>query len=76
MHKWQILRKDASEGDYRMKYMIAIKHTDDSVSYLTHRGRMVWCIKTARKRLHDCVCEKINDSKKWLSVDYFAIVAA
>ena len=76
MHKWQILRKDASEGDYSMKYMIAIKHTDDSVSYLTHRGRMVWCIKTARKYLHDCICEKINDSEKWPNVWYFAIVAA
>jgi hypothetical protein len=76
VHKWQILRKDASEGDYSMKYMIAIKHTDDSVSYLTHRGRMVWCIKTARKHLRYYVREHVAKNPKWANVRYFGLSAA
>jgi hypothetical protein len=75
VHKWQILRKNAS-GENVMKYQILIKYLDGTVSFLLHRGNTEWRIKTARKYLHDCVCEKINDSKKWLLVDYFAIVVA
>ena len=59
-----------------VKYQIYIKYLDGTSSRLLYRGRTEWCIKTARKHLHDCICEKINDSEKWLSVDYFAIVAA
>lgn len=59
-----------------MKYKILIKYLDGTVSFLLHRGNMEWRIRTARKYLHDCVCEKINSSGKWQSVDYFAIVVA
>lgn len=59
-----------------VKYQIYIKYLDGTSSRLLHRGRTEWRIKTARKHLHDCICEKLNDSKKWLLVDYFAIVAA
>lgn len=59
-----------------MTYQILIKYLDGTVSHLSHRGRTEWRIKTARKYLHDCVCEKINDSEKWQNVWYFAIVAA
>jgi hypothetical protein len=59
-----------------MMYQIYIKYLDGTSSRLLHRGRTEWRIKTARKYLHDCVCEKINDSEKWQNVWYFAIVAA
>ena len=56
-----------------MKYSILCKHHDGSISYITHRNRTSWCIRAARKHLHDCVSNKLNKGM-YDHVDYFACV--
>jgi hypothetical protein len=36
-----------------MKYEVFIRHTDGSGSYLMHRGRTCWSLRTARKHARD-----------------------
>lgn len=58
------------------QFNILIKRKDNTVSYLTHRGRDAWSIKTARKYLKECVGELQQNNPKWTNVRYFACVMA
>lgn len=59
-----------------MKFMILIKHKDNSTSYLSHKGRDEWSIRTAKKHLKDVTAELTKGDAKWSNVRYFAIVEA
>ena len=58
-----------------MNYRVALKHSDGTVSYLSHRGRTEWSLRTARKHRRDCVREKVYNAK-FPNVVWFALVAA
>jgi hypothetical protein len=57
-----------------MKYNVLIKYKNGNIGYLSHKHRMSWGIKTACKHMRDVNNELINNSPKWVNVDYFAIV--
>jgi hypothetical protein len=59
-----------------MKFSIVIKNKDNSISYLSHKGRDQWSIRTAKKHLKDVTAELIAGNSKWNNVRYFAIVEA
>lgn len=56
------------------QYQVLIKHTDNKVSYLSHRDRMAWTLRTARKHVKDCTAKIV--SGQWSNVKYVAVVAA
>jgi hypothetical protein len=56
------------------QYNVAIKHTDGKLSYLSHRDRMEWTLRTARKHAKDCTAKIV--SGQWPNVKYVAVVLA
>lgn len=56
-----------------IKYNVAIKHTDGRVSYLSHRDRTAWTLRTARKHAKDCTAKIV--SGQWPTVKYVAVIA-
>ena len=58
------------------QFNILIKRNDNTVSYLSHKGRDAWSIKTARKHLKECIKEQQQNNGKWTNVRYFACVMA
>ena len=57
-------------------YCIAIKHNNGRLSFLSHRNRSEWTLRTARKHLRDITREKMQDSPKWADVKHFALLAS
>ena len=58
----------------RTQYQVLIKHTDNKISYLSHRDRMAWTLRTARKHAKDCTAKIL--SGQWPTVKYVAVIAA
>ena len=56
------------------QYEVAIKYLDGKVAYLSHRDRMAWTLRTARKHAKDCTAKIV--SGQWPTVKYVAVVAA
>jgi hypothetical protein len=56
------------------QYNVAIKYKDGTLAYLSHRDRMSWTLRTARKHAKDCTAKIV--SGVWHKVQYVAVVAA
>lgn len=56
------------------QYNVAVKYNDGSLAYLSHRDRMAWTLRTARKHAKDCTIKIV--SGQWPTVKYVAVVAA
>ena len=56
------------------QYNVAVKHADGKVSYLSHRDRMEWTLRTARKHAKDCTAKIV--SGQWPDVRFVAVVMA
>jgi hypothetical protein len=56
------------------QYEVAIKHVDGKMSYLSHRDRMAWTLRTARKHAKDCTAKIV--AGQWPDVKYVAVVLA
>jgi len=56
------------------QYQVAVKFNDDSQAYLSHRDRMAWTLRTARKHARECTGKIV--SGVWHKVQYVAVVAA
>ena len=56
------------------RYSVLIKHKDGSISYLSHKGKSEWSIKTAKKHLDGVNNELLLNNNKWENVEYFACV--
>ena len=58
------------------RYNVLIKYKDGKISYLSHKNRSSWGIKTAYKHMRDVNNELLQNNNKWKDVDYFACVLA
>lgn len=56
------------------QYQVAVKHNDGKVSYLSHRDRMEWTLRTACKHAKDCTAKIVLG--QWPTVKYVAVIAA
>lgn len=62
------MRKQAQQ------YNVAIKYKDGTLAYLSHRDRMSWSLRTARKHAKDCTAKIV--SGQWPDVKYVAVILA
>ena len=56
------------------QYQVVIKHNDGRVSYLSHRDRSQWTLRTARKHAKDCTAKIV--SGQWTHAKYIAVILA
>ena len=54
------------------QYNVLIKYIGGHTSYLSHRGRMAWTLRTARKHAKDCTAKIV--SGQWPDVRYVAVL--
>jgi hypothetical protein len=57
-----------------MQYQVAIKHNDGKLSYLSHRDRTQWTLRTARKHAKECTAKIL--AGQLANAKYVAVVAA
>jgi hypothetical protein len=73
-HAGHFRRFDQIRGK-KMKYQIFIKYKNGQNSYLIHRDRMAWGIRTARKHLKDIVAKRVSGAM-FDDVECFALIKA